>query len=214
MNETVLTAPSTTTPDGLAATSPATSVPTGTEAVGIPTTPVTSLSPTQDAPGISQPTALPTPPPFALTAPDGQVVSAATMSSFTDVAKELNLSQESAQTLMNRMTPAIQAQQMAQIKEVQTQWLSQSQSDKEFGGEKLTENLSVAKKALDAFGTPELKALLNQTGLGNHPDVIRFMVRAGKAIQEDQFVSGTAGQKPMPKNFNGYADVLYSKQSS
>jgi len=214
MNETVLTAPSTTTPDGSTATAPATSVPTGPEAVGIPTTPVTSLSPTQDAPGTSQPQALPTPPPFALTAPDGQVVSAATMSSFTDVAKELNLSQESAQTLMNRMTPAIQAQQMAQIKEVQTQWLTQSQSDKEFGGEKLTENLSVAKKALDAFGTPELKALLNQTGLGNHPDVIRFMVRAGKAIAEDQFVPGTAGHQPMPKNFNGYADVLYSKQSS
>jgi len=53
---------------------------------------------------------------------------------------------------------------------------------------KLAESLGTAKKALDAFGTPELQTLLNESGLGNHPEIIRFMVRAGRAISQDTFV--------------------------
>ena len=41
------------------------------------------------------------------------------------------------------------------------------------------------------FGTPELRDVLNMTGLGNHPEIIRAFYRAGKAISEDAFVSGS-----------------------
>jgi hypothetical protein len=89
--------------------------------------------------------------------------------------------------------------------------VTNSKGDKEFGGDKLSENLGVAKKALDAFGTAELRSLLNQSGLGDHPEVIRFMYRAGKAISEDRFVGGApAVGKGAPKNFADFADVLYS----
>ena len=69
-------------------------------------------------------------------------------------------------------------------------WSESSRTDKEFGGDKLNENLAVAQKAMNAFGTPELRAVLNKTGLGNHPELIRAFVRAGKAISEDTFVPG------------------------
>jgi hypothetical protein len=70
----------------------------------------------------------------------------------------------------------------------------------------------VAKKALDAFGTAELRSLLNESGLGNHPEVIRFMFRAGKAISEDSMVTGNKGEaRPAgPRSFNDLADALYS----
>jgi hypothetical protein len=70
----------------------------------------------------------------------------------------------------------------------------------------------VAKKALDAFGTAELRSLLNESGLGNHPEVIRFMFRAGKAISEDSMVTGTKGEakSARPRSFNDLADALYS----
>jgi len=113
------------------------------------------------------------------------------------------------------MGPQLASRQESQIKAIRNQWVEASTTDKEFGGEKLTENLSVAKKALDAFGSPELRTLLNESGLGNHPEIIRILYRAGKAISEDQMVSGNKGTaKPAgPKSFADLADALYSNPS-
>lgn len=119
---------------------------------------------------------------------DGAVVE-----SFSELARELNLPQDAAQKVLDKMAPVIQAQQMDRIEAARTQWLEDAKLDKEFGGEKLQENLSMAKKALDAFATPELRVLLNESGLGNHPEVIRVFVRAGKAISEDRLVTGAQG---------------------
>jgi hypothetical protein len=93
--------------------------------------------------------------------------------------------------------------------------LTSSKTDQEFGGEKLSENLSVAKKALDAFGTPELRKLLDDSGLGNHPEVIRMMYRAGKAISEDRFVGGSpGGQKGSGfRSMDDLANALYANHN-
>ena len=45
-------------------------------------------------------------------------------------------------------------------------WTESVKTDKEIGGDKLAENLSVARKALDTFGTPELRDVLNATASG------------------------------------------------
>jgi hypothetical protein len=49
----------------------------------------------------------------------------------------------------------------------------------------------VARKALESFGSPALKELLNNTGLGNHPEVIKAFHKVGKLISEDKMVKGT-----------------------
>jgi hypothetical protein len=127
------------------------------------------------------------------------------------VAKELNLSQDAAQRLLDAVGPKMVERQTAQIEAIRNGWADSSKSDREFGGEKLSENLGVAKKALDAFGTAELRTLLNETGLGNHPELIRFMFRAGKAISEDRMVTGAATQaKAGPRSFADLAEALYS----
>ena len=87
----------------------------------------------------------------------------------------------------------------------------------ETGTEALEQMLDVAKASLDTFGTDALKSLLQETGLGNHPEVIRFMYRAGKAISEDSYVGnseGAVGKSNVPKDFNGIANALYSNQQS
>jgi len=134
---------------------------------------------------------------------EGVEVAESVSTSFAAVAKELNLSQDAAQKVLNQMAPAIQAHQTARLEAIRTEWASTATKDTEFGGEKLQENLSVAKKALDTFGTPELRSLLNESGLGNHPEIIRAFYRAGKAISEDGFVSGASGQSRAadPKSF-------------
>ena len=139
------------------------------------------------------------------------------LTAFGDVAKELNLPQEAAQKVLDKVAPVMQAKQAKAIEQTKTEWANQSQSDKEFGGESLAENLDVAKTSLDTFGTDALKSLLQETGLGNHPEVIRFMYRAGKAISEDSYVGnseGAAGKSNVPKDFNGIANALYSNQQN
>jgi hypothetical protein len=148
---------------------------------------------------------------YEFKAPEGRVFDSEVMASYSQVAKELNLSQESAQRLLDAVGPKMAERQMAMIEATRNGWADNSKSDREFGGEKLSENLGVAKKALDAFGTTELRTLLNETGLGNHPELIRFMFRAGKAISEDRMVTGAATQaKAGPRSFADLAEALYS----
>lgn len=151
---------------------------------------------------------------YEFKAPEGRTFDEQIIKEYSDVAKELNLTQEHAQKLLDRIAPKLQERQMQQLEAVRTEWAEAATADKEFGGEKLQENLAIAKTALDKFGTPELRSLLNQSGLGNNPEVIRFMYRAGKAISGDRFVapSAGAGSKPVPKDFSSQAAALYSNQ--
>ncbi|MBR0568368.1 hypothetical protein J5J83_19780 [Azoarcus sp. L1K30] len=116
-------------------------------------------------------------------------------------AKDLGLTQAQAQKLADlaaKRTAAANTQQQEMIAKARTEWADQARADSEFGGEALESNLATAKKALDTFGSPELKALLNESGLGNHPEIIRAFYRAGKAISEDRIVTGGAGGQRAP----------------
>jgi hypothetical protein len=143
----------------------------------------------------------------AFTVPENYDQSSDMVGEFKGLAKELNLTQEQAQKLIELDVKRTQSSTEA-LQKASNEWAEAAKADAEFGGDKLDESLVSAKKALDAFGSPELKTLLNDSGLGNHPDVIRFMVRAGKAISEDGFVSGARGA-----NSSGGAQRLYSNSN-
>ena len=129
-------------------------------------------------------------------APEGVTLDESILGSLSEVAKELNMPQAAAQKLVDKIAPVMAQRQVEQFEALRTEWRQASISDQEFGGAKLTENMAVAKKALDAFGTPEFRQLLEQTGMGNHPELIRTFYRAGKAISEDGLVSGSAPKAP------------------
>jgi len=131
---------------------------------------------------------------------EGVEIDDSVVSAYSEVAKELNLSQNNAQKMLDTMASSMAERQAEQIAAVHEAWASDTKADKELGGEKLNENLAVAKKAMDAFGTPELTTLLNETGIGNHPEIIRAFYRAGMKISEDKFVNGDSNpqsDKPM-----------------
>ena len=139
------------------------------------------------------------------------------LTAFGDVAKELDLPQEDAQKVLDKVAPVIQEKQAKAMEQAKIDWANDSQSDEEFGGENLNANLDIAKKSLEAFGSDSLKSLLQETGFGNHPEIIRFMYRAGKAISEDSYVGnsqGATGKSNVPKDFNGIANALYSNQQT
>jgi len=147
-------------------------------------------------------------------APEGVTLDTEAATEFKTVAKELGLKQENAQKVFDvgvKLMQRWEAKQAEVMKATNEAWIESTKTDKEFGGETLNENLAVAKKALDTFGTPELRTLLNQSGLGNHPEIIRAFYRAGKAISEDRFVSGNRG--PAKTGERDYAKSLYPNQT-
>lgn len=125
--------------------------------------------------------------------PEGQTLIPEVLEKFKSAALDAKLTQEQAQHLVD-MGAEMSAQITQQAWDAHNariaEWGEQAKADKEFGGDKLNENLALASKAMTAFATPELKQVLDQTGLGNHPELIRAFVRIGKQISEDSLVPG------------------------
>ncbi|UOZ12990.1 peptidase [Enterobacter roggenkampii] len=143
---------------------------------------------------------------YEFQAAEGVELDTEALKDFEPVARDLNLTNEQAQKLVDAY-PKILAgvqQRQAEAWQAQTeQWAADVKADKDIGGDKLTANLSAAQRALDLFGTPELKEYLNTTGLGNHPDLVKTFVKIGKAMSEDGMVDGSnQGQRSA-------AEVLY-----
>jgi len=144
--------------------------------------------------------------------PQGHLMQEAVLDVYTDIARELDLSQEGAQKLLDKVLPAIHQQGTEELRKTRAEWVKQVNADKELGGDKASENLAVAKKALDRFGSPALRELLNgQLGLGDHPEVIRLFFKIGKAISEDRFVAGREGTSVDLNDMASMARKMYPK---
>ena len=121
--------------------------------------------------------------------PEGVELDEKAAGEFSEIAKELKLPQEQAQKLIDLYAKRVQGQVDTHRATVEG-WATSVKADKEIGGDKLPESLATARKAVEAFGSPQLKDLLNTSGLGNHPEFVKLMFRAGKAISEDRFIVG------------------------
>ncbi|HDS9360804.1 TPA: peptidase [Enterobacter chengduensis] len=143
---------------------------------------------------------------YEFTAGEGVELDAEALKDFEPVARDLNLTNEQAQKLVDAYPKILAGVQQRQAEAWQKQtegWAETVKADKEIGGDKLTANLSAAQRALDQFGTPELKEYLEGTGLGNHPELVKTFIKIGKAMSEDGMVDGSnQGQRSA-------AEVLY-----
>ena len=163
-----------------------------------------SLSEEQTAPKPSVEPTAPTP----LNWPEDMAVCEEAKAAFADLSKTCNLSPEVAQKLVDleanfaRQTAAQQAkQQQAQL----AQWAKET---KQFFGPAWEKEISLAVRAADAFGGPELRALLEETGLGNHPVIVRTFNGIGKRISEDN----TPGGKPSAVTDKTFTEALYGNE--
>ena len=149
---------------------------------------------------------------YEFKAAEGQTFDPEFLKSYSEVARELNLTQEAAQTMIDKVGPVLAQQQAAQIAQVRNDWAEASKVDAEFGGAKFNENLAIAKQSIDKFATPEFKKMLDDTGLGNHPEWIRYCYRVSKAFSPDTFEGGHKEGGAAPKDFNSMASKLYPGQ--
>lgn len=154
---------------------------------------------------------------YEFKAPEGVELAGATLEAFSSVAKQFNLTQDAAQGILSAMAVKMQEQNSAALQAFYADlggmpdtWESQVRADKEFGGDKLNENLGLAAKFRDTFGSPELKQLLDKTGLGNHPALVRAFIKAGKSISQDSPVMGSGSGATPTRTGPVTAASLYS----
>lgn len=145
------------------------------------------------------------------TLPEGISADAAALDTATPLFKELNLSQEQSQKLVDfyadRMTQTAEGQTKA-FADVTASWATDAKNDPDIGGDNFDANIKTAMAGITAFGTPELTELLNTTGVGNHPAMIKFAQQVGKLVKEDNPGHTQSGGKSEASQ----ADRLYPKQ--
>lgn len=124
------------------------------------------------------------------------------------MAKEQGLSNEQAQKILDMQSEVVSGYQ-AQVEQTHSEqieaWGEEIKADKELGGENLTKNAELAKRAVTELVGEDFLVELDQTGFGNHPKLFKMLVNVGKQMYADDLVLPGA-QPNQPKSM---ADVFY-----
>lgn len=122
---------------------------------------------------------------------------------FEEFAAIKKLDAETAKELWTQEVEAVRESQnflkMEIKKHVETIWPEEIKADPELGGDKLMSNLTTARKVFDNYATDGLRKLMAESGLGSHPEVVRFLYRLGKVTSEGTFVKGSTTNTAAPK---------------
>ncbi|WP_374312445.1 hypothetical protein [Dongia sp.] len=140
-------------------------------------------------------------------APEGVELDKDILSEFVPFAKELNLTQENAQKLVDFGAKII-TKQFEAIEAQHVKWAEDARADPEIGGDKLPANLALGKRVIDFAGGAELRKELNDSGFGNNPALIKAFAKLGKLISDDMLERGqpSAGQvDPLAKMYPSMA---------
>ena len=131
---------------------------------------------------------------YNFTLPDGFTADEELTGELKALAKENGFSPEVAQKVADLGVKMQQKQTEAWSAQVD-QWAEQVKADKELGGEKFEQNIALAKQALEKFGGQELKDLLQSTGFGNHPAIVKAFYNIGKSVSNDELVVSNGTSK-------------------
>lgn len=120
---------------------------------------------------------------------DGVKVDETRLQALKDLAQANGWSNETTQAVANLGADMVKATKQAHADQV-SRWTEDAKADKEFGGEAFDANLATANKALDTIATKEFSDFLKTSGLSNHPEMIRAMLKVAKLTNEDTLVTG------------------------
>jgi hypothetical protein len=153
------------------------------------------------------PAAATVPDKYELTVPDGfEGIDSDVLAEATPVLKDLKLTNEQADKLtpiaaqlvkktMDRAEAAITDRAIQNRKD----WAEAFDKDPEIGGANKQKTIDFAAKAFDHYGIKAgegVRQLLEESGLGNHPDLIRFVAAVGRDLAEGTHDRGAAVNAP------------------
>lgn len=140
--------------------------------------------------------------PLALKFPDGLQVDQNLVDGFIATATDLKLTTEQAQKIADayvasarKASERLEAEHRVAVES----WEKQILADKDLGGQNYDATKATARRAIAQFGTPGLRQLLEETGLGSNPEVVRFVARVGQALAEDSVAGTGAGVSEQDK---------------
>jgi len=116
------------------------------------------------------------------------------------IARSLGLSNEAGQALFDAEVSRVAGEKTANEKGGEVWqarvdgWTSEAVKDPVIGGspEKFAQSINLGKRGLDQTASPKLVALLQETGLYAHPEVIRHFRSIGERLAEPALVTGSA----------------------
>lgn len=143
---------------------------------------------------------------YELTMPEAIPYNKDVFSKFNNVVNSFKLPKEQAQELLNI---AIENANKANEDYMRTRqdWIKEIKNDPEFGNANFSETVSRAQRVLSdpEIGSPKLIELLNSTGLGDNPELIKALAKIDKKYGEDKMVSG----KPAGTSYKSAAEIFY-----
>lgn len=72
-------------------------------------------------------------------------------------------------------------------------------------GNKFDENIELGRRAVNTFGGDELKQVLDESGLGDHPVMVKVFFNIAKKVGDDKLISGA----PPKGDKTGLLDKIY-----
>ena len=146
--------------------------------------------------------------------PDGMVYDAERTKAFAEIAHKEGVTAKQLSALHKAWNDNVREQIEAQNTEV-TKFATESTAEikKEWGAD-FEANLAQADTAIDKIFGPDFNKMLKDTGLANHPDVVRGMFKASQAIGEHALTIGKpkheVGEFTMEKLISMKMDPRYS----
>ena len=157
---------------------------------------------------------------FTLTLKENSLLDENHLESLESFAKANNFNQEKADELYKTAEEILEkntAKQAASEDSKVENWLSDSKNDPEFGRDSWDENYVKIKSFYDTHKTEELSKLLKDTGIGNHPEVLRLFYRLSKIhdsysekSKEDVYVANQPASQPKSIEELMYPDMVKS----
>jgi|6_EtaG_2_1085325.scaffolds.fasta_scaffold02539_6 hypothetical protein len=124
-------------------------------------------------------------------------------------SKQQGFSNAQAQELLNREEKLLSGYKDSldeEFSQKTEKWLEDIKTDKKIGGENFKKNIETAKRVIDKYASSEFKKVLNDSGFGNHPELVRTFVKIGESMSEDTYEKNSPDQK---KSKQSIADRFY-----
>lgn len=133
------------------------------------------------------------------------------------IAKEKGWTNERAQEHIEERHAAITEFETGQRRELETlndkTWKEELFADPDFGGKNFEQNGHMAYKAAERFGGKEFADSMKAMKLNHHPQLFKFLVRVGRAMESDKIVTTnerTSGSMPIEQRL--YPNMFKSKE--
>ncbi|MBW1989420.1 MAG: hypothetical protein JRI97_07725, partial [Deltaproteobacteria bacterium] len=125
--------------------------------------------------------------------PEGLGFAESYVDNFKQAAHKLGLTKEQAAGLWSTLGEASKSNYEEYAAQIEAKTAETEAALKKEWGEQYDANVERARRVVAAFGGEELADYLEQSGLGNHPALVKFMAAVGEKLSEDELVTTPPG---------------------